>query len=163
VGAACRPWYDLLADDDRERLRWASQSIPMANRRHGARWLRRARARSKALTGGELHVEQQLSRDGGRRVELKTVASDRRIPMSRELTAALRRWKLRTLHTRDEDFVFATGTDTAIGQRNTHRMITTLAESAGINEVKPRSAPEDWAPSNPARMFTASGTSSSRR
>jgi integrase len=91
------------------------------------------------LTGGVIHVRYQLSRPTqekpARRVRLKTQAATRDIPLRPQLAALLKRHKLATPHSADEDYVFCTGHGTPITARNVERRgLRRAATKAGLHQ-----------------------------
>lgn len=74
----------------------------------------------------------QLSREGTR-VNVKTDASSSVVPLTRDVVVLLKEHKLRSGHTRPDDFVFATATGTPISQRNLLRELD-RAQRAAVDE-----------------------------
>ena len=93
---------------------------------------------------GLVHVRHQLSRprldSPARRVQLKTRAAARDIPLLPQLASLLRHHKMATHHSQPSDYVFATSRGTANGYRNIERRgLGHAADSAGLNsEDQPR-------------------------
>jgi integrase len=90
------------------------------------------------LTEGFIHVRHQLSRptaqESARRVQLKTAAATRDIPLLPQLAALLKRHKLASHHSSDSNYVFATASGTPLGYRNVERRgLGRAAENAGLN------------------------------
>ncbi|HYZ76060.1 MAG TPA: tyrosine-type recombinase/integrase [Gaiellaceae bacterium] len=90
------------------------------------------------LESGLIHVRYQLSRaradQPARRVRLKTGAATRDIPLLPQLAALLKRHKLASPHSRDNDYVFASARGTALAPRNVERRgLGRAANNAGLN------------------------------
>jgi integrase len=91
------------------------------------------------LVEGFIHVRHQLSRptleNPAHRVRLKTPAATRDIPLLPQLGALLKRLKLASFHSADNDYVFATATGTPLGFRNVERRaLRRAAENAKLNQ-----------------------------
>lgn len=89
------------------------------------------------LSGGLIRVRRQLSRATrdrpARRLPLKTPAALRDIPLLPQLGTLLRRHKLGTPHSSENDYVFATAHGTPLGYRNVERRgLRRAAEHAGL-------------------------------
>lgn len=87
---------------------------------------------------GLIRVRFQLTRatreQPARRVKLKTKGSRREIRLEPDLVALLRRHKMASSFSTDEDYVFTTETGEAIYYRNAARRgLTRAAEAAGVN------------------------------
>jgi integrase len=66
---------------------------------------------------GVLHVTHQLARDGSRK-QLKTPAARRDVVLMSELAAVLRRHRLASPFSPDEELVFCSGRGRTVGHRN---------------------------------------------
>jgi integrase len=87
------------------------------------------------LQEGVLHVQQQYTRLGEYGPP-KTKAALRRLPLSDEMKSYLAALKLRSLHSKDADPVFACRTGGPLGHRNvTRRGFEAAAKRAGIEGV----------------------------
>ena len=84
---------------------------------------------------GVLHVSHQLARDGTRK-QLKTPAARRDVVLMPELAALLRRHRLASPFSRDEDLVFCSGRGRTVGHRNlTARGLEKAGSRAGLSGV----------------------------
>ena len=84
---------------------------------------------------GVLHVSHQLARDGSR-TQLKRPAARRDVVLMPELAALLRRHRLASPFSRDEDLVFCSGRGRTIGHRNlTARGLEKAGSRAGLSGV----------------------------
>ena len=89
------------------------------------------------LCGGLIHVRAQLSRAGGgtpaRRMQLKTVSSRRRIPLSPQLVELLEDHRAGSAFKAENEWVFATRNGTPLSQRNAQRSaLAHAARAAGL-------------------------------
>src|SRR4051812_22528971 len=87
---------------------------------------------------GLIHVRHQLSRprvdSPARRVQLKTRAAARDIPLLPQLATLLRNHKIATPHSQPSDYVFATTRGTPNGYRNIERRgLGHAADTANLN------------------------------
>jgi len=72
----------------------------------------------------------QLDRDSGERAALKTDESRRTVELPRSLAAWLVEHKVRSAHSRDDDFVFSTRTGRAVSHRNCSRELRRAQRNA---------------------------------
>jgi len=87
------------------------------------------------FAGGTILVRFQMGRDGKRR-RLKTAAARRDVIRISELGAQLRRWRLASPFSRDDDLVFRATSGRTIGHRNlTARGLEKAAKRAEIGRV----------------------------
>jgi integrase len=97
---------------------------------------------------GAVHVKQTLVRllgKGWRLEQPKTKHSVRTVPLNTVTMQELRKWKLASEFTADDDFVFTTYTGTPLN--SPRRSFTRVCEEAGIGEY--REAKEKKGPSGP--------------
>jgi integrase len=92
------------------------------------------------LAAGVIRVRRQLSwarrNSPSRRVPPKTEASVRDIPLAPQLEVLLRKHRLATPFSGEEDYVFASGAGTPLGHRNAEqRGLARAADKAGLNRV----------------------------
>jgi integrase len=96
----------------------------------GLRW------RDVNFSEAVIHVRHQLSRartdQPSRLKELKTGAGLRDVYLLPELESLLRRHKLASAHSRDDDFVFATREGRPLSQRNAARALAKASERSGV-------------------------------
>jgi integrase len=90
------------------------------------------------LDNGLIHVRYQLSRAHkdrpARRVRLKTQAATRDIPLLPQLGALLKRHKLASPYSRDNDYLFTSTLGTPLAPRNAERRgLRRAADHAGLN------------------------------
>jgi integrase len=84
---------------------------------------------------GVLHVTHQLARDGSR-TQLKTPAARRDVVLMPELAAVLRRHRLASPFSNDDDLVFCSGRGRTIGHRNlTARGLEKAGSRSGLSGV----------------------------
>lgn len=84
---------------------------------------------------GVLRVSHQLARDGSRK-QLKTPAARRDVVLMPELATVLRRHRLASPFSRDEDLVFCSGRGRTVGHRNlTARGLEKAGSRAGLSGV----------------------------
>lgn len=91
------------------------------------------------LDAGELHVSAQLSRARrgipSRRVELKTAAAERDVPLAPQLVARLREHRRDLPPIGEEAWVFHTGAGTPFGHRNIEtRALNEAADLSGLDD-----------------------------
>ena len=84
------------------------------------------------FAAGEVRVRHQLARKGRRLVELKTDAAARDVALRPELARLLKVWRMRSLHKRPDDFVFATEAGDPLGYRNVERRAMDAAYAAAV-------------------------------
>jgi integrase len=82
-----------------------------------------------SLDDAEIEFAVQVDRKGKQR-PTKTDGSVRTIPLPRELAAVLAKHKLRSSHSTDDDYVFATRTGRPLSQRNVSRALRAAQRSA---------------------------------
>ena len=87
------------------------------------------------FAGGTIRVRFQMGREGKRR-QLKTAAARRDVILMSELGAQLRRWRLASPFSRDDDLVLCATSGRTIGHRNlTARGLEKAAKRAEIGRV----------------------------
>jgi integrase len=87
------------------------------------------------FAGGTVRVRFQMGRDGKRR-RLKTAAARREVILMSGLGAQLRRWRLASPFSRDDDLIFCATSGRTIGHRNlTARGLEKAAKRAEIGRV----------------------------
>ena len=94
-----RAVLDAAEEDFRLMLRFAASTGARAGEQWAARW------RDLDLEGGKLHIRRRVDVYGGEGAP-KSAAGVRMVPISGQLVASLKAWKLRSKFKRPDDLIF---------------------------------------------------------
>ena len=109
--AALLAILDAASDDFRLKLIFAASTGCRAGEQWAARW------EDADLEGGELHIRRRVDAWGEEGVP-KSTAGVRTVPLSAQLVAMLRAWKLRSRYSTPSDLIFPSRRGSYIGHDN---------------------------------------------
>src|SRR6202012_3405466 len=125
IAAASEPWRTMFLT--------AALTGARVSELCGLTW---SHVRLENLDDAELEFAIQVDRKGNPR-PTKTDGSARTIPVPRELAVLLAEHKLRSRHSADSDYVFATSTARPLSQRNVQRALRVAQRNAVTLDGRP--------------------------
>jgi integrase len=141
-----RAVLDVAEEDFRLMLRFAASTGARAGEQWAARW------RDLDLEGGKLHIRSRVDVYGEEGAP-KSAAGLRIVPISGQLVASLKAWKLRSKFKRPEDLIFPNGNGKYVGHDNMvkRRFLPLFAKLETAHRADPINAPR------PPRRFNWHG------
>ena len=141
-----RAVLDAADEDFRLTLLFAASTGARAGEQWAARW------RDLDLEGSKLHIRSRVDAYGEEGAP-KSAAGVRTVPISRQLVASLKAWKLRSKFKRPDDLIFPNGEGNYVGHDNMvkRRFLPLFAKLEAAHKTDPINSPK------PPRRFNWHG------